>query len=155
MSYLCKTNDTVKMKVKYFLILTMVLLLFACNKNRQHPVPYFTFDANINLNLPAYNSLQGVGGWAYITGAGSKGIVVYRQSVNTFVAFDRHSPSEEGFDCETGLVADEENFLILNDPCSSARFSLYDGSPIEGSEWGLRSYLTQYDGANTLRVYNP
>ncbi len=156
MSYLCKTIDTVKMKVNIILFLTTIFILIACNKNKQHPVPYFTFDSNINLTLPSYSSLQGVGGWAYIPGAGSKGVVVYRQGVNTFVAFDRHSPAEDGFDCETGLVTDDDNFLILNDPCSNARFSLYDGSPIDGdTEWGLRSYLTQYNGGDILRVYNP
>ncbi|MDX1651742.1 MAG: hypothetical protein R3277_04565 [Brumimicrobium sp.] len=144
------------MAFKKFIALTILLFLFGCSKNKQHPVPYFTFDSNINLNLPSYSALQGVGGWAYVDGLGSKGVVVYRQSINEFVAFDRHSPAAEGFDCETGLVTDPDNFLILNDPCSNARFSLYDGSLIDGdSEWGLRSYLTSYNGSETLRIYNP
>ncbi|MEX1192711.1 MAG: hypothetical protein WEA99_12120 [Brumimicrobium sp.] len=144
------------MNIKIIFYLTILMLLFGCNKNKQHPIPYFTFDANINLSLPSYNSLQGVGGWAYVTGVGSKGVIVYRQSVDNFVAFDRHSPAEGGFDCETGLEVDEDNFLILNDPCSNARFSLYDGSVIDGdTKWGLRSYLTGYNGGETLRIYNP
>lgn len=137
-------------------MITIVWVFAACNKNGQHPVPYFSFDANINLTLPSYSELQGVGGWAYVTGAGSKGIIVYRRSVNEFVAFDRHSPAPDGFECETGLQVDEDNFLILNDPCSNARFSLYDGSIIDGdTEWGLRQYLTSYNGGQTLRIYNP
>ena len=131
-------------------------MFVGCTKYNQHPVPYFTFDANINLTLPSYSDLQGVGGWAYVNGAGSKGLVVYRRSVNEFVAFDRHSPAPDGFDCESGLVTDPDNFLILNDPCSNARFSLYDGSIVNGdTEWGLRQYMTNYNGGQTLRIYNP
>jgi uncharacterized protein YuzB (UPF0349 family) len=144
------------MNTKKLFILTILVMFVGCTKNNQHPVPYFNFDANVNLTLPSYSSLQGVGGWAYVTGTGSKGVVVYRRSVNEFVAFDRHSPAPDGFDCETGLTVDEDNFLILNDPCSNARFSLYDGSVIDGdTEWGLRQYLTNYNGGQTLRIYNP
>lgn len=144
------------MNLRNFVYISLLCLIWSCSKNNQHPVPYFQFDANINLTLPKYTELQGVGGWAYVTGAGSKGVIVYRRSVNEFVAFDRHSPAPDGFDCETGLEVDEENFLILNDPCSNAQFSLYDGSVIDGdTKWGLRKYLTAYNGGQTLRIYNP
>jgi nitrite reductase/ring-hydroxylating ferredoxin subunit len=144
------------MKIRIFLHIALILLFLGCNKNKQHPVPYFSFDSNINLNLPTYNSLKGVGGWAYVTGVGSKGVVVYRQSVERFVAFDRQSPAEGGLDCESGLVTDDDNFLILNDPCSNAQFSLYDGSIIGGdTEWGLRKYQTGFNGGDVLRIYNP
>jgi hypothetical protein len=144
------------MKKLNLFTLSLLFVLASCGKNNQHPVPYFTFDANINLTLPLYSNLQGVGGWAYVGGAGSKGVVVYRRSLNEFVAFDRHSPAPDGFDCETGLTIDEDNFLILNDPCSNARFSLFDGSIIDGdTEWGLRQYETVYNGGQTLRIFNP
>ncbi|HLW30270.1 MAG TPA: hypothetical protein VKX29_05375 [Brumimicrobium sp.] len=144
------------MNLRKIIFLTIILSLFACNKNKQHPVPYFSFNANINLNLPSYSNLQGVGGWAYVTGIGSKGVVIYRQSQQHFVAFDRHSPAEGSLNCPNGLEVDEENFLILNDPCSDAQFSLYDGSIIGGNtKWGLRSYIVEYNGGQTVRIYNP
>lgn len=127
-------------------------LMTACNKNRNHPVPSIPFDIEINVNLPSYSELQSVGGWAYVSGA-SKGIIVYRSDVNNFVAFDRHSPAEDGT-CEQALVTDEENFLQLNDLCSGAKFSLLDGSIISGSEFGLRQYETVWDGSNYLRIRN-
>ncbi|HTO38516.1 MAG TPA: hypothetical protein VL021_08840 [Brumimicrobium sp.] len=139
-----------------FILLLLLFSFFSCNVNKKHPVPYYAFDIDVNLNNPGYINLIGVGGWAYVNGAGSKGIVVYRQSQENFIAFDRHSPAPEGFDCDTGLEVDEENFLILNDPCSNARFSLYDGSVISGdSKYGLRMYATEYYGGNILRIYNP
>ncbi|PKR79594.1 hypothetical protein CW751_14345 [Brumimicrobium salinarum] len=144
------------MNVRKILFITMILALFGCNKNKQHPVPYFSFDANVNMTLPSYSDLQGVGGWAYVSGIGSKGVVIYRQSQQNFVAFDRHSPAEGSLDCEKGLTTDEDNFLVLNDPCSDVQFSLYDGSVLSGdSKWGLRAYLVDYNGGNVLRIYNP
>jgi hypothetical protein len=56
--------------------------------------------------------------------------------------------------CAQPLYPDSLNFLQLNDSCSGATFSLYDGSPINGSEYGLRQYQTVYGGANLLRIYN-
>lgn len=126
--------------------------LFACQKNKKHPVPSIPFDILIYINLPSYSSLEAVGGWAYVEG-GSKGIVVYRRSYDEFIAFDRHSPAEDGI-CGFPLTTDPDNFLELNDSCSGAKFSLYDGSPISGSEFGLRQYQTWWDGGTGLRIYN-
>ncbi len=145
------------MNLRVFLqIVILTLILFSCGRNDRHPVPYYQFDVNINLNLPTYQPLTGVGGWAYVNGVGSKGIVIYRRSLGEFVAFDRHSPADPEGTCANGLETDEDNFLILNDPCSNAQFSLYDGSIIGGdTDWGLRMYMTVYNGGEILRIYNP
>lgn len=143
---------------KTILLTNLFLILFSCNVNKNHPVPYFSFNTIIDLNLPTYSDLLGIGGWAYVPVAelGPKGIVVYRKSQNEFVAFDRTSPAEGGLDCSEGLKVDEDNFLVLNDPCSNAKFSLYDGSVIEGnSKFGLRKYETEFNGDTKLRIYNP
>jgi hypothetical protein len=105
------------------------------------------------MTLPSYADLNGVGGWCYVNG-GIKGIIVYRQSYDVFVAFDRQSPEDPENTCAAGLETNENNFLQLDDPCSNAQFSLYDGSPISGSEWGLRRYETVWDGSNLLRIIN-
>jgi len=95
---------------------------------------------------------MGVGGYAYVSG-GSKGIVVYRFSIDEFVALDRHSPVNDA-SCASPLETDANNFLQLNDLCSGATFSLLDGSPMSGSDVGLRRYITEYDGNMMLRIYN-
>jgi hypothetical protein len=140
------------MKIHIIAIILFLGLVLSCNKNNQHPVPNVPFDITIDLNLPSYFNLQGVGGYAYVIG-GSKGVVVYRRSIDEFVAFDRHSPADVNGTCDP-LYADEDNFLQLLDPCSDAKFSMYDGSPISGSQFGLRQYTTIYNGSNLLRIYN-
>lgn len=140
------------MKVRFFLFASLVIL-FSCNKNRNHPVPSIPFDISINISLPSYSDLQGVGSWAYVSG-GAKGIIVYRKSFDQFVAFDRQSPADGGADCATPLTPDSTNFLQLNDICSGARFSLYDGSPMSGSDYGLRQYQVVWDGNYIVRIYN-
>lgn len=141
------------MKVQFILLMVMGLVLGACTKNQQNPVPNYPFDVTIDLNLPTYDDLLGVGGYAYLN-AGSKGVIIYRRGIDDFVAFDRHSPADVEGTCATPLTPDVDNFLILNDECNDAEFSLYDGSPISGSDFGLRQYATGYGGGTTLRIYN-
>jgi hypothetical protein len=141
------------MKLRFILFALSVILIASCNKNKNHPVPSVPFDVTIDINLPSYNALIGVGGWTYVNG-GSRGVVVYRRTLDEFVAFDRHSPADPEGDCPQPLYPDPDNFLQLIDSCSGARFSLYDGSPISGSEFGLRMYQTVYNGTNLVRIYN-
>lgn len=140
------------MKIRFFLF-ALVILIVSCNKNRNHPVPSIPFDISINISLPSYSDLQGVGSWAYVSG-GAKGIIVYRKSFDQFVAFDRQSPADGGAECATPLTPDTSNFLQLNDMCSGARFSLYDGSPMSGSDFGLRQYQVVWDGNFMVRIFN-
>lgn len=140
--------------VKLQIFLFLALVFFAgCKKNKNHPIPSIPFDFQIDLSLPSYQDLNGVGGWAFVNG-GIKGIIVYRQSYDVFVAWERQSPTDENAACPTGLIPDTTNFLQLDDPCSDAVFSMYDGSPIANSEWGLRQYRTEWYGSNILRLYN-
>lgn len=138
---------------KGVLILVLTLAIFSCKKNRNHPVANIPFDISINISLPSYSELQGVGGWTYVTG-GVKGIIVYRKSYDQFVAFDRQSPADGGLDCATPLTPDSTNFLQLNDACTGATFSLYDGSPMSNSDFGLRQYQVAWDGNLMVRIYN-
>ena len=139
-------------KLQIFLVLLM-LVSASCKKNKKHPIPSIPFDITIDLALPSYTDLNGAGGWAYVNG-GIKGIIVYRQSYDVFVAFERQSPEDPENTCSSGLVPNADNFLQLDDPCSNASFSLYDGSPISGSDWGLRQYQCAWNGSNLLRIYN-
>jgi hypothetical protein len=141
------------MKIQFILIFVLASMFFGCNKNSAHPVPSIPFDFSINLTLPSYSALNGVSGWCYVTG-GSRGIIVYRRGIDDFVAFDRHSPADVNGDCPGPLFPDDDNYLQLNDTCYNATFSLYDGSPISGSEYGLRAYQTAWNGNESLRIYN-
>jgi len=125
----------------------------SCGKQNTHPVPYVPFNQSIDLNLPSYYALAGVGGFAYVIG-GSRGIIVYRRSLDEFIAFDRHSPADPNAECEEPLYPDTDNFLILKDSCSGATFSLYDGSPINGSQYGLMQYACNFNGNSIVTIYN-
>lgn len=129
--------------------------MVCCKKKaNQNPVPNIAFDITINLNLPSYSALTGVGGWVYVNNVGSKGIIVYRRATQEFVAFDRHSPKDPESKCAKPLTPETNNFLTLDDSCSGAKFSLYDGSAQSGSEFGLRQYAVSWDGNSNLRIYN-
>lgn len=141
------------MKVQFILGVLLLLLLSSCKVNNNHPVPDVPFDITIDMTLPTYDDLLGVGGYAYVN-AGSRGVIVYRRGIEDFVAFDRHSPADVNGNCNQPLTPDANNFLVLNDTCNNAQFSLFDGSPVEGSEFGLRQYATAWGGGNTLRIYN-
>ena len=139
-------------KLQIFFVL-LFLVSASCKKNKNHPITSIPLDITIDLTLPSYIELTGIGGWAYVNG-GIKGIIVYRQSYDVFVAFERQSPEDPENTCSSGLVPNADNFLQLDDPCSEAKFSLYDGSPISGSEWGLRQYQVVWNGSNLLRIFN-
>jgi hypothetical protein len=139
--------------IGFFIVLSV---LVSCRKktNNGNPIPNISFDITINTNLPSYSDLNGVGGWAYVNGVGVNGVIVYRKELNSFVAFDRRSPKDVNGDCPQPLVPDTDNFLQLIDSCNNAVFSLYDGSPVSNSEYGLRQYQTIWDGSNQLRIFN-
>ena len=144
------------MKIHFFFFLILFSLFIGCKKKQsqnQNPIPSIPFDITINIDLPSYSSLIGVGGWTFVNG-GSKGIIVYRKSTDQFIAFDRQSPKDPENKCPKPLTPDSLNFLQLVDVCSGAKFSLYDGSPISGSEYGLRQYQTNWNGTNALRIFN-
>lgn len=136
------------------MLLISVMIVLSCKKDNLHPVPSIAFNINININLPSYSGLQNIGGYAYVNGVGSKGVIVYRRSIDEFVAYDRQSTADGGLDC-SGVEIDEENSLLVNDVCGTSQFSLYDGSVVTGpAEFGLRGYLTIFDGAYTLNISN-
>src|SRR5690606_3430108 len=92
--YLCLSYNVMRSPFIISIFLSLFLCVSSCKKHI-HPVPNIPFDITININLPSYSDLTGVGGYAFVEG-GSKGIIVYRRSPNEFVAFDRHSPANEG-----------------------------------------------------------
>ena len=102
------------MKIRIFLLI-LILTGVSCKKNRTHPVPSIAFDFSIDLTLPSYQDLNSVGGWAYVAG-GIKGIIVYRQSTDVFVAWERMSPEDPDNVCATGLLLIQRifcNYTIL------------------------------------------
>ena len=104
-------------------LLLPVLLLSACRKEQPGGVPLTTVDFQINVNNPAYVDLSAPGGWLYLTG-GSLGIIVYRKSMEEFVAMDRHCPYQPAELCK--VFVDESEVIARDTTCCGSAFLLLD-----------------------------
>jgi len=139
------------------LILPIMISLSGCQ--RQYPVniPFVRFDYTINILDPAYVNLQGVGGSVFIDG-GSRGIVIYRVSIDQFNAYERHCT----YNCDNpcGKVSfDSSGIVLVDNDCGGSgcgsKFNVIDGSVVNGpAQYPLIQYTTSFDGQAILRVYN-
>jgi hypothetical protein len=126
--------------------LTWTILLLAClpmSSCRDTPgvIPYVDVNIDLNLGLPAYNSLNFPGNWLYISG-GSRGLIVYRYTLDEFVVLDRHATFDVGAGCQCTLSQD--GYTIL-DPCSDSQWYIFDGSIIQGPTTApLERYTTTW-----------
>lgn len=131
------------------------ILQLACKKesiNDQLGIPYVSVSRYIFLNDPAFIGLNPVGGFAYLD-AGSKGIIVYHRAFDEYVAFDRHCTWQTNQGC--AVFNDTASQVILNCPCCTSRFSLIDGSVLNGPSINpLLQYRAQISSPGTLHIYN-
>ncbi|MBL6645389.1 MAG: hypothetical protein ISP55_02960 [Flavobacteriales bacterium] len=122
------------------------LLFLAClpfNSCRDTPgvIPFVEVNVDLNLALPAYNSLNFPGNWLYISG-GSRGLIVYRYTLDEFVVLDRHATFDVGAGCQCTVA--EDGYTIL-DPCSDSQWYIFDGSFIQGPTTApLERYTTTW-----------
>jgi hypothetical protein len=135
---------------KYSVVLvTFIVLVVACTKDNG-VIPFVPVNFTINIHNPSYIDLNAVSGWTYVSG-GSRGILVYRKSLDEFLTFDRHSTYDSQAGCQVAL--DSTN-LILVDDCSGSKFLITDGSVLNGpASIPLWQYNNTFDGT-FLSVYN-
>lgn len=127
-----------------------VLLQARCNEPQQF-IPYVPVDFSINVNLPAYIDLSVPSGHVLVNG-GSKGIIIYRYTLDQFVAIDRHATFDIPAGCQVEVA---EDGLIITDPCSNSEWLIIDGSVISGDAvYPLHRYGTQWNEP-ILHVFNP
>ena len=148
-------KDIFSIMTKYIPFLLLFLsLIFSpgCRKNK-NVVPYVPVDIYINISLPAYSDLNIIGGWAYVSG-GSKGLIVYRQTADIFMAYDRHCTYNADNPCGSAIV--DSTGLYAKCDCDGSKYQLYDGQVVNGpATYALKQYQTSYnDLNNTLHVYN-
>ena len=103
----------------------------------------------VNINDLLYNDLNNVGGWAYLT-AGSKGIILYRESLENVSAFERHCTFDPTEVCSQ--VDMHVSLLQANDnDCCGSVFSISSRSIIKGpASRPLIEYETQFDGTYVI-----
>lgn len=136
-----------------FLAFFYLALFQACDKDREHPVPYVfvDFDFNIihyNLNSPGLSHQ-----FSQAESGGYQGIIVYRLSMDEFRAFDRACPCNPHH-CIVSIHPDDQVFA--SDPCCGSTFLLLDGSVVEGdAQFPLKQYQAIFNpGTNRLRIMN-
>jgi nitrite reductase/ring-hydroxylating ferredoxin subunit len=129
-----------------FLFLTMT----TCKKDKDE-IPNVSVNILIDPNSTQYLPLNSTGGYVYLTG-GVKGIIVYRLSMNEFMAYERDCPYQPSNSC--AQVEVQASGLTLIDSCCGSKFIITDGSVINGpANRSLKYYNNTYDG-NMLHIYN-
>jgi len=145
------------MKRHYFKIIAipafLLVFLFVmpqCKKDKDEiPNAYVNF--SIDVNSPQYNGLNNIGAYIYFTG-GVRGIIIYHESVDEFMAYERNCPYQPSNSCATVEV--DNSAVIAVDSCCGSKFLLLDGSVINGpATRQLKQYSTSFDGT-TLHVFN-
>lgn len=128
----------------------LLLLQARCNDPQQY-IPYVPVDFSVNVNLPAYMDLSVPSGHVLVSG-GSQGIILYRYTLDQFVALDRHATFDIPADCQVEVA---EDGLLITDPCSNSEWLILDGSVVSGDAvYPLHRYATQWNDP-VLSVFNP
>jgi hypothetical protein len=142
-----------------FLLILLMLALFTSHcKKENGPLPFAVVNISIEPNSTQFINLNAVGGHEYITAnPPSRGIIVYRLSVNDFMAFERTCPYDPDGCCTTSsctrLVVEDDG-IIVTDSCCGSTYLILDGSNVTGpSVTPLKQYNTTYNG-KTLHIYN-
>lgn len=147
--------------VFFLLLISIIVFSTSCGKNEAPPIDVGYVNFYIYPNSTEYLPLNNVGGYAYVTAnAPSRGIIIYRLSIDEFKAFERtptYKPdscciSEPVIQC-TKLIVDESMILAV-DTCSGSKYLLLDGSIVQGpAPYPMVQYQTRFDG-EILNVYN-
>lgn len=113
-------------------------------------IPWQPFDViQINLNLPEYIALRTDGGSKTIDG-GVRGIILYHQSGNNYLAYEANCSYQPNSACATVEV--HVSTLYMFCACCSSNFDLASGYPTGGPAWRpLRRYYTSLNGT-TLTI---
>lgn len=135
--------------------LLALVLWSGCKKDEQqepdNQIPVVPVSISLNPNSTEYIRLNVVSGWENIYG-GYRGIIVYRQSINEFVAFERCCPYDWNL-TTTKIVVDTSGLTISCPNCKS-QYLILDGSPYQGpSHYPLKQYQTSYSG-EVLYIFN-
>lgn len=139
------------MKTSAFFSIVLLLLLWSCKKNNNN-IPDIYVDEYLYLSQPAYVNLNAIGGFIYLNNSGSRGIIVYRKTIDEFVALDRNCTYDPSAICAT-VIVDNTNFFA-EDTCCKSKFQINNGQVVNGpASLPLKAYQTEFNG-NVLHVFN-
>jgi nitrite reductase/ring-hydroxylating ferredoxin subunit len=122
---------------KTILLIAITLACFSCGKGGE-AIPDVAVNFEASLNDPRLSALHVPGGSVLINGYGVAGLILYRETDLSYAAYDRCSTVNPQNHCAVTL--DPGGFTVT-DPCSGAKFSLLDGSPVKApATRSLKSY---------------
>ncbi|RLD45589.1 MAG: hypothetical protein DRI86_05390 [Bacteroidetes bacterium] len=127
-------------------IIAFVIINTGCKEKEPHDaIPEVAVNLNIDITSTMYIELNTIGGWVYLTG-GYKGILVYRVSVDDFVAYDRACPFDP-FEQTARITMDNTGITCSDTTSCDSQFGILDGSIIKGpATIPLKRYYTYFDG---------
>lgn len=128
-------------------IAMLLLTLAACGK-QGNVVPNVTVNLQIPVNDPRVSALRNPGGAVLISGYGVSGLVIYRRSTGGYAAYDRCSAYLPENRCAVTL---DNPSLTVTDPCSGAKWSLEDGTPVKAP--AVRSLKEYAVNANSFEIF--
>jgi hypothetical protein len=123
--------------MRYIFLLLVLTSQLSCRKDDSQEIPDVLVDfkftatefenATINTNDKIW----------LVKGHGVAGLIIIKESINQFKAFDRCSPVNPANRC---AVVPQNGGLSAKDPCSGAIFTLTDGNPATISTRPLKQY---------------
>lgn len=146
-----KINILTKLICLLCVIFSSIILLPSCKNEENNNIPLVQVDFFININDPDYLNLKTVGGSVEVSG-GSRGILLYRLSIDEIKAYDRHCTFQPSNSC--AIISADLNGITATDGCCGSSFLLSSGNVSQPpASTPLKQYNTTFDGTN-LRVSN-
>lgn len=137
----------------YFRIVTYLFLLVftACSSpTKEEQMPFAYVNMQISL-LDQQYAIPLDKGFKYLSGVGVKGILLYRETSTSYIAFERCCTFKPSLPCE--VVEVDSSLLYIKDKCCNS-FYKFDGTPFSGPAYrALQRYSTTIVG-NTLYITN-
>ena len=138
-----------------FILVFSALNLNSCGRSTETVscFPDTQINVLLNLNLPAYQNLQNVGGWIYVNeqSPGTRGLIVVRTTTG-FKVYDRNAPHLCPDSNTTLTVTDNIKITCAKD---GAEWILYTGEPTQIAQVPPKTYQSNYNaGSNVLTIYN-
>jgi hypothetical protein len=144
---------TLKTKLKFLFQLFILLVLFSCTKNQEQIVPNVSFQLYLNLDLPQFTALSSINNAVVYsnTGYNHNGVILYRNSIDEFSAFDATCPQH--IETKTAIVLDDKGSGGQGTCpyCKTVYYFYNYAYPSKG--YPLKRYNVSKTG-NTLYVYN-
>ena len=129
------------------------IIISSCGMNdddNNSILPNTPVNFTLNLNLPLYQDLQFDSTSAFVANQGIKGIIVYRFSENSILAWDAACPHLAPSACAAmSLIG-----VKVVCPCDDSEFSILNGSPLSETPFPMKQYRATYNSNNTITITN-